>query len=206
LRAEVDAKLAAIGLPPLHGTWCPDWMTEERLVADALETRTRITDASDEPEGYEEDGRTQESPRDHIRMGLEAFLDDRAEELERAGQDGQSYRARYREIALGEVTPIGRLFERWKRDIGTTIKAQTLRGHDLSFRLLGEFLSPEPQERTSSPDPAALIASLNVEHITRRVAGGFPEWLAQDRGLSAKTIQSRISPLKTFWDWLERKG
>ncbi|NVN40514.1 hypothetical protein HUK82_08045, partial [Ameyamaea chiangmaiensis] len=36
LRAEVDAKLAAIGLPPLHGTWCPDWMTEERLVADAL--------------------------------------------------------------------------------------------------------------------------------------------------------------------------
>lgn len=54
---------------------------------------------------------------------------------------------------------------------------------------------------------AAVIRATAIETVTKKRVGEFPEWLAQGRhGLSAKTIQSRISPIKTFWDWAERKG
>ncbi|WP_231490147.1 phage integrase SAM-like domain-containing protein [Gluconobacter roseus] len=113
---------------------------------------------------------------------------------------------RYREIALGKTTPIGPLFDRWMRDVESTIRQQTARGHRLAFRFFGEFLAFQDGDACSSQDPETLIASTSVESITKRRIGEFPEWLAQRKRLSAKTIQSRISPLKTFWDWLERKG
>ncbi|MFT8769543.1 MAG: phage integrase SAM-like domain-containing protein [Gluconobacter cerinus] len=138
--------------------------------------------------------------------GMDYFLEDRAEQLEKAGKNPSGYVTRYREIALGRTTPIGPLFDRWMRDVESTIRQQTARGHRLAFRLFGEFLAFQDGDECPSQDPETLIASTSVESITKRRIGEFPEWLAQRKGLSAKTIQSRISPLKTFWDWLERKG
>jgi len=205
LRAEVDERLAAKGFLPLHGEWKPDWMNEERLLSEALEARREIAATSDRTDGGDKQmGPT--DPRRRLIEGMDYFLEDRAEQLEKAGKNPSGYVTRYREIALGKTTPIGPLFDRWMRDVESTIRQQTARGHRLAFRLFGEFLAFQDGDACSSQDPETLITSTSVESITKRRIGEFPEWLAQRKRLSAKTIQSRISPLKTFWDWLERKG
>ncbi|MEN3168005.1 hypothetical protein [Gluconobacter sp. OJB] len=205
MREDLDTRLVAAGFLPIHGHWRPDWMNEDRLLTEALEARREIAATSDRTDG----GDRQMGPSDPRRRlieGMDYLLEERAEQLEKAGKNSSGYVTRFREVALGKVTPIGPLFDRWMRDVESTIRQQTARGHRLSFRLLGEFLAFQDEDAYSSQDPETLIAATSVESVTKRRIGEFPEWLAQRKGLSAKTIQSRISPLKTFWDWLERKG
>ncbi|WP_249211929.1 DUF6538 domain-containing protein [Gluconobacter cerinus] len=205
MRGDLDAKLVAAGFLPIHGHWQPDWMNEDRLLTEALDARREITATSDRTDGGDNEmGGT--DPRRRLIEGMDYFLDERAEQLEKAGKNPSDYVTRFREIALGQSTPIGPLFDRWMRDVESTIRQQTARGHRLAFRLFGEFLAFQDGDGCPSQDPETLIASTSVESVTKRRIGEFPEWLAQRKGLSAKTIQSRISPLKTFWDWLERKG
>ncbi|AFW02316.1 hypothetical protein BAR24_12280 [Gluconobacter oxydans] len=205
MREDLDAKLVAAGFLPIHGHWQPDWMNEDRLLTEALEARREITATSDRTDGGDDQmGGT--DPKRRLIEGMDYMLEDRAEQLEKAGKNPSAYVGRYREIALGKSTPIGPLFDRWMRDVETTIRQQTARGHRLAFRLLGEFLASQDGDEGPSQNPETLIASISVESVTKRRIGEFPEWLAQRKGLSAKTIQSRVSPLKTFWDWLERKG
>ena len=94
--------------------------------------------------------------------------------------------------------------QRWFKDIEGTVKRQTLMGHHLSFRLLGDYL--QSLEGRLDKIDQNYIYDVFIENLTRRVVGGFLEWLAQGRRLTAKTVRSRISPLKVFWDWSERKG
>ncbi|ANA13378.1 DUF6538 domain-containing protein [Acetobacter oryzifermentans] len=43
MRAEIDRRLTQAGLKPLHGNWCPEWATEDKLVSDVPEaTKTGI--------------------------------------------------------------------------------------------------------------------------------------------------------------------
>ncbi|WP_233453404.1 site-specific integrase [Gluconobacter thailandicus] len=205
MREDLDAKLVVAGFLPIHGHWQPDWMNEDRLLTEALEARREITATSDRTDGGDDQmGGT--DPKRRLIEGMDYMLEDRAEQLEKAGKNPSAYVGRYREIALGKSTPIGPLFDRWMRDVETTIRQQTARGHGLAFRLLGELLVSQDGDDSPSQNPETLIASPSVESVTKRRIGEFPEWLAQRKGLSAKTIQSRVSPLKTFWDWLERKG
>ncbi|WP_242012174.1 tyrosine-type recombinase/integrase, partial [Acetobacter oeni] len=46
---------------------------------------------------------------------------------------------------------------------------------------------------------------IGIQQIEPRVIGGFVEWLLDTKGLAVKTAQSRVSPLKVFWQWCIRK-
>ncbi|MBS0980186.1 hypothetical protein JK174_05185 [Acetobacter thailandicus] len=219
IRAEIDAKLQAIGLLPLHGEWKPEWAfawAEERHALDeALEAKKEIEKAATREDEVEEVyvkdalGRLhlktfRTSERDRKISVMQDILSDRATELQEAGLQAGDYISRYQAVALGEVTPMGGLMQRWFKDIEGTVKRQTLMGHHLSFRLLGDYL--QSLEGRSDKIDQNYIYDVFIENLTRRVVGGFPEWLAQERRLTAKTVRSRISPLKVFWDWSERKG
>lgn len=221
IRKEIDVRLQEIGLPPLHGDWQPDWAfpwaEDEQTIAEALEARKELAKASTREdqteEVYTEDRnglphRTtiRTSERDRKTSDMLDALSDRADALQEAGVSAGPYIDRYKAIALGEATPMGNLIDRWLRDIDGTVKQQTLRGHLLSFRLLGEYLLSEEGEEDQVADAAAFIRTVAIESLSRRVISAFPEWLAQRKGLRAKTVQSRISPLKVFWGWAERKG
>ncbi|KON63925.1 phage integrase family protein [Komagataeibacter europaeus] len=219
IRVEIDARLQAIGLPPLHGDWKPEWAfawaEEDNATAEALEARQEIARASTREDQTEEVYREnpngslrlttmRTSERDRMISDMLNILSDRAETLREAGQNAGPYIDKFKAVALGEITPMGDLLDRWFRDIDGTVKRQTLMGHHLSFRLLGEFLL----EREGQPaqDGEAYIRTVAIEALTKRTIAEFPEWLAQVRKLKAKTIQSRISPLSVFWGWAERKG
>ena len=226
IRAEIDAKLQAVGLRPLHGEWKPDWALawadEGKITEEALAARRELSKASEREDEAEEvyirspDGTIhtttmRTSPRDRKESQLRDILADRADALREAGRPVAPYIDRFKPIAFGEATPIGEILDRWFRDIDGTVKNQTLMGHRLSFRLLGEYLFEQGGEQFSVGAAEALdgdtfIRNVPIESVTRRLVGGFPEWLAQVKSLRAKTIQSRISPLKVFWEWSERKG
>lgn len=218
IRREIDAKLQAAGLPPLHGDWEPDWALSSaegiKATADALSARAEIERASTREDQIEEgwslgpDGRRRRtqfrtSERARKLSDMLSILSDRADDLREAGLPAGPYIDHVKAVALGEVTPMGDLLDRWFRDIDGTVKKQTLCGHHLTFRLLGEYLATLEGVEAEG---GAFIRSVPIESITRRHAGGFPEWLAQTKNLRTKTVQSRISPLKVFWDWAERKG
>ena len=58
IRSEIDHKLQAIGLPPLHGDWEPSWALawaeDEALTAEALDARKAIAQASQHEDEVEE--------------------------------------------------------------------------------------------------------------------------------------------------------
>nr|WP_035374164.1 hypothetical protein [Acetobacter persici] len=58
IRAEIDAKLQAIGLAPLDGGWQPDWAftwdDEEKAVSEGLAARREIAKAADREDQAEE--------------------------------------------------------------------------------------------------------------------------------------------------------
>ncbi|MBO1361922.1 tyrosine-type recombinase/integrase [Acetobacter sacchari] len=226
IRQEVDARLVAAGLPPLHGDWKPAWAfawsEPEAVITEALEARKEIADASpvedetdevwvDAPNGGLRRSTMSTSERDRKISTLQDVLRDRVDELENAGKDADAYIKTFWPVAFGEATPLGELLDRWIRDIEGGLRRQTIMGHRLAFRLLGEFLMTQGTRFTDTvpadEQATAHIRATAIETVTKKRVGEFPEWLAQGRhGLSAKTIQSRISPLKTFWDWAERKG
>ncbi|WP_050801385.1 hypothetical protein [Gluconobacter morbifer] len=95
IRRSLNLKLAEAGLPPLHGDVVPDWMSEECLLSEALEARREIAATSDRTDGGDEQmGET--DPRRRLIEGMDYFLEERAEQLEKAGKNPSDYVRRLR--------------------------------------------------------------------------------------------------------------
>lgn len=87
LTHEVNAKLTAAGLPPLHGEWKPDWLNEDVMISEAMEARQALralSDVSDEKD--EIDGWT--SPRSREESNFRDLIIDRAAEMTEQGVSG----------------------------------------------------------------------------------------------------------------------
>ncbi|WP_215755407.1 hypothetical protein [Acetobacter sp. P5B1] len=54
-------------------------------------------------------------------------------------------------------------------------------------------------------DSVQLLRAKGLESLEPRVLGGFSEWLLDSAGLNPKTVATRLSYMKMFWDWCIRK-
>lgn len=63
VRRDLNQKLIAADLKPLHGDSVPDWMVKDRLLDDALAARQEIQRASEQSDDFDEESHTLESPK-----------------------------------------------------------------------------------------------------------------------------------------------
>ncbi|AAW61967.1 Hypothetical protein GOX2232 [Gluconobacter oxydans 621H] len=204
IRRSLNLKLAEAGLPPLHGDAVPDWMSEDCLLSEALEARRQIASTSDRTDGGDEQmGET--DPRRRLIEGMDYFLEDRAEQLEKAGKDPSGYVRRFRETALGEQTPFAIVLDRWMKDRETYASQAAI---SLDRATLNHFSRYLADVQGLAEPPENLIGFLRaqvIEDVSPMVLGGFAEWLMDKQNLAAKTAGSRVSPLKVMWDFAIRK-
>ncbi|MBF0892082.1 hypothetical protein HKD28_11785 [Gluconobacter sp. LMG 1744] len=204
MREDLDAKLVAAGFLPIHGHWKPDWMAEDRMLSEALEARRQIGSVSDSVDSYDKETGVSESPRDRVIEGMDSFLEDRAQELERAGKDGDQYRVRFKEIALGNQTPFSLLLDRWMKDRESYASHSVISLDRATLNHFSRYLA-DSQGLGEPEDLMGFLRAQTVEEVPEMVLGGFSEWLMDDRGLSAKTAGNRITPLKVMWDFAIQK-
>ncbi|NHN90290.1 site-specific integrase [Acetobacter conturbans] len=215
IRAEVNDKLQAINLKPLHGDWQPQkgWSTPEKAVETAHIYREQIERASDDYDPLE-GGRDEElsesvpeTARERMKFVVSDLVMEDAERLPPA--EGGRYLRTVMGIVDGTATPIGPLLDRWTRHREETIAKTSLAMDRAAFNLLATYMAQKESERTGAALdgvlPLAFLRSLAIEDMKPRILGGFAEWLMDEAGLAAKTTGSRISPLKAFWDWCIRK-
>lgn len=221
--AEINVRLAAIGLPSLHGDWCPPWASDEALVSEALTIREQIAQASNRPDAEEEEHHQHGgslvpvqrpvSPQDRLISTMKDVVSDRVDELREKGRSGAAYGRRFLEIALGPASPFGLAFARWEKERDKEAGPATRMKDRSALNTLARFVvarsepsqvrereSPKGRER-SQAEANRFLESVPLDHLDGPLLGQFAEWLADDEGLSPATIQARISSLKVFWDW-----
>ncbi|MFT9447265.1 MAG: hypothetical protein ABF576_11535 [Gluconobacter japonicus] len=204
MREDLDARLVAAGFLPIHGHWQPDWMNEDRFLTEALEARREIGSVSDSDDFYDNQTGASDSPRDRVIESMDSMLEDRAQELERAGKDGDHYRVRFKEIALGNQTPFGVVLDRWWRVREREVSPASLASARASLKHFATYLAYVDGLVEPPKDIDAFLRKQSMAEIPLHVIGGFVEWLGGQRGLGLKTIQGTISPLKMLWQWAIR--
>lgn len=120
--------------------------------------------------------------------GLEAFVDDRAEEVER--RHGHEVAQRFRSIAHGTSTELDEAtVESWLS--GSTLTAKTKTQHKAAIRLLRE----------------AHKGVVHIEALNKRAAWDFLRKHLHEPGkLTPKTIRRYVSSYSTLWNWLAPRG
>ncbi|GBR57244.1 hypothetical protein AA18889_1071 [Acetobacter senegalensis DSM 18889] len=208
MRAEVDHRLIQAGLKPLHGAWCPEWATEDRIVSDALAARQEIQeqpDTSAEPDLPYTDPDYGRTHQDLQRDAILDLLSDRVDILRSHGADGEAYGSKFLRILDEKETPIGPLLDRWETDRKGIVSASSLALDKTAWRIFAAFVVEHEPTPPTLKDPMAFLKTKGIETLSPRLLGAFPEWLMHTKGLSAKTTSSRISSLKSFWDFCIRK-
>jgi len=196
IRAEIDAKLRAIGLPALAGDWRPEARGDWEALA--LSHRAALASASDRP--FNENDDEHLSPRSLVRDRIS----DTAGELHRT--HGEDAAAAYWSVAMGGGLTIREAADRWLatvEGIGQR-RHQTIAGHRAALGLLEAYL----KERHDVP-------SLDVAPLgsfSRRMAAGFIEWRQSfksqktGRAVSAATLRKELSSVSGLWRWAMRSG
>ena len=204
MREDLDAKLVAAGFLPIHGHWQPDWMNEDQLLTEALEARREIGSVSDSVDFYDNQTGASDSARDRVIESMDSLLEDRAQELNQVGKDGDQYRVRFKEIALGNQTPFSLLLDRWMKDRERYASHSVISLDRATLNHFSRYLA-HSQGLGEPDDLIGFLRTQIVEEVPEMVLGGFSEWLMDDRGLSAKTAGNRITPLKVMWDFAIQK-
>lgn len=204
MREDLDAKLVAAGFLPIHGHWQPDWMNEDRLLTEALEARREIAATSDRTDGGDKQmGGT--DPRRRLIEDMDYFLEDRAEQLEKAGKNPSGYVREFREIALGERTPFALVLDRWMNDRESYASPSVISLDRATLNHFGRYLADVQEAPKPPEDPIAFLRGQVIEDVPDMVLGGFAEWLMDKQGLSPKTAGNRITPLKVMWTYAIQK-
>lgn len=196
MRAALDARLRAKGLPPLTD-WTASWSDE------AQRLRANLEAASDAPYAIEEDPETGTrhpwTPRDlvhdEIREAAETLAD-------AAGKDTAS---RFYAMATGGVRTLADLRDEWLAEVEANgrRKHQTVAGHRATLRLLGVFLKNH-----------AGLPSLNqatLADVTRRRAADFIAWrlttvsAKTGKAVTGATVKRELSSLSGLWRWVGRR-
>lgn len=205
MREDLDTRLVAAGLLPIHGHWQPDWMKPENLIADALDARREIQNASQRADDdFEDDLQGLSDPRRRMMDGMDLMLEDRTEKLNAAGKDGGKYYRQFREIALGESTPFSAILDRWMKERASTASHSLLSLDRATLNHFSRYLA-HSQDLPEPEDLMSFLRSQIVEDVPKRVLGEFAEWLMDEQNLSAKTAANRITPLKVMWDFAIKK-
>ncbi|GBQ94970.1 hypothetical protein AA23498_2162 [Acetobacter nitrogenifigens DSM 23921 = NBRC 105050] len=203
LTHEVNAKLTAAGLPPLHGEWKPDWLNEDVMISEAMEARQALralSDVSDEKD--EIDGWT--SPRSREESNFRDLIIDRAAEMTEQGVSGVGeYVLRSIGVMTGTATPFSVVLDRWIKERRRDVSAAMVAMDNTSLRHFGNYLAIS-QGRGKPDDPVAFLRVQTIQQVPDVVTGEFSEWLTE-QGLSPKTVSRIISPLKVLWDWAIHK-
>ena len=191
IRRELDAALAAKGLPPLAGAWAPPW--EER----GLALRREIAEASDEP--YP-DAEGMSPKADLVSEAVEE-----ARELEE--REGPEAARAFWNAAIGEGVTIRFAVDRCLRDKAGQLKGSSLANYGQATELLGSFLRWRFTDARRSKDP---LTTFTMDRITRSLAGEAVEWLqnAEESGeaRAPATVQRIVSSLSGVWTWAGVKG
>ncbi|MBS1034919.1 tyrosine-type recombinase/integrase [Gluconobacter cerinus] len=201
MREDLDTRLVAAGLLPIHGHWQPDWMKPENLIADALDARRELQSVSERADDdFDDNLQGPSDPRRRMMDGMDLMLDDRTEQLNASGKDGGKYYRQFREIALGEVTPFADVLDRWTAVREKEVSPASLASARASLKHFAAYLAEVQGHDQPLNDPVVFLRSQNMDDIPLPVIGGFVEWLGR-QNLHLKTIQGAISPLKMLWEW-----
>lgn len=205
MREDLDTRLVAAGLLPIHGHWQPDWMKPENLIADALNARREIQSVSERADAdFDDNLQGPSDPRRRMMDGMDLMLEDRTEKLNAAGKDGGKYYRQFREIALGESTPFSAILDRWMKERASTASHSLLSLDRATLNHFSRYLA-HSQDLPEPEDLMSFLRSQIVEDVPKRVLGEFAEWLMDEQHLSAKTAANRITPLKVMWDFAIKK-
>ncbi|WP_224777789.1 site-specific integrase [Gluconobacter thailandicus] len=204
IRRDLNRKLIGAGLAPLQGVDVPDWMNEDLMLSEALEARREIGFVSDSVDFYDNQTGASDSPRDRVIESMDSLLEDRAQELDQAGKDGDKYRIRFKEIALGNQTPFSLLLDRWMKDRESYASSSVISLDRATLNHFSRYLA-HSQGLGEPDDLIGFLRTQIVEEVPEMVLGGFSEWLMDDKRLSAKTAGNRITPLKVMWDFAIQK-
>mgnify|MGYP004712569615 CR=1 FL=1 len=205
MREDLDTRLVAAGLLPIHGHWQPDWMKPENLIADALNARREIQSVSERADAdFDDNLQGPSDPRRRMMDGMDLMLEDRTEKLNAAGKDGGKYYRQFREIALGESTPFSAILDRWMKERASTASHSLLSLDRATLNHFSRYLA-HSQDLPEPEDLMSFLRSQIVEDVPKRVLGEFAEWLMDEQNLSAKTAANRITPLKVMWDFAIKK-
>lgn len=209
LRSQVNEKLAVIGKPALEGDWKAQSVVE-RAVADALSAKEEIENAGTVPViTRDANGQVMEelptTDQEHLKNVATGLAEDVAQSLSDA--KGHLYLTTYMETLAGTATPLGPLLDRWELERDRTISKASRAMDTAAFNHFAGYLAEHDSQRQggSITDPMKHLRAKGLERLELRVLGGFTEWLLDSAGLTAKTVGSRVSPLKMFWDWCIRK-
>ncbi|NHN84168.1 tyrosine-type recombinase/integrase [Acetobacter musti] len=219
IRRELDSKLVAAGLAPLHGDWEPPWPSvDQRAVEDGLAYRQDLEKASGEYIARDDPHAPDDGAPDTQRELLADVIRDQVEEAAEAmpPADGARYYRTTMGVIDGTHTPLGGLLDRWGRERDRSITDTSRAADRAAFNHFAEYVCevmPRAVSATGTGDgsprandaPLQALRLMAVQQIEPSVTGGFVEWLLESRGLRVKTAQGRVSPLKVFWQWCIRK-
>ncbi|WP_308719513.1 tyrosine-type recombinase/integrase [Komagataeibacter xylinus] len=219
IRTEVDAALAAHGLPPLHGDWSPACCDlRQQLTDQALEARQALEEANDYRKPYylNDDPTTgvivseSISDRDFGADVVRESLSASAQRIAQAtgGPAGQkAARDAYQQaqaIAFGTATPLGVLLDRWFPQLDGVVTKELIDRHHRALSRLGQHLAEAAGIETS--DPEGYARSIAIERIDRKTAGHFREWLEKVPGVGPRVVGFHLSTMNTFWKWAQDVG
>ncbi|MCP1271942.1 tyrosine-type recombinase/integrase, partial [Acetobacter cerevisiae] len=212
LRTQVNGRLEAIGKKPLSGDWVPDWATPEKAIEAGLRYRQQIEQASedyDPAEGLNPGEAAEgapESEREHVRSVVTDLVLEASEELP-SPADGTRYFKTVMGVVDGTTTPLGPLLDRWATERSRTISKAALPMDKTAIKQFSVYLVEHESLRVGGTikDSVQHLRAKGLESLEPRVLGGFSEWLLDSAGLNPKTVATRLSSLKMFWDWCIRK-
>ncbi|KXV74344.1 hypothetical protein AD953_12035 [Acetobacter malorum] len=212
LRTQVNGRLEAIGKKPLSGDWVPDWATPEKAIEAGLRYRQQIEQASDDYDpaeglnpGEAAEG-APESEREHVRSVVTDLVLEASETLP-SPADGTRYFKTVMGVVDGTTTPLGPLLDRWERERDHTISKASRAMDAATINHFAAYVAEHERQKLgiTVKDPMQHLRAKGLESLELRMLGGFTEWLLDSAGLTAKTVGSRVSPLKMFWEWCIRK-
>lgn len=163
-------------------------LSVDPLVMEALEWSELIKKASSAPRtlGVLETGEevVTSDREDEINA-----LTDRAYEL--ANSQGSAKAREFHQIAIGEVTPIVTLIDRWLTQV--IMKPRQVIDYRRAVLKFDEWLLRQGYSAT-------------VQQVTRRVAGDYIHRAFVEMNVNVRTANKDISCLSSFWRWLDKRG
>lgn len=178
LRATVDEALRLAKMRPLTD-WTADWADR------AAENRAALRAARDDNGGEDYD-----SDRDLLRESIES----EAETVE-ARQGHAAAMAFYKASTITALT-IQEGADAWLAEVARSRRKKTVDGHRKVLRDLEGFL----RDRHGLP----ALTALTFSDVTRRIAGAFIEWRAEQ--VSGKAVLREFSAPMGLWRWAIRRG
>jgi integrase len=114
---------------------------------------------------------------------------DRAEVIEQT--HGLDAALRFVAVARGKADPIDLYTEAWLAETG--YPPRSCLQHRATLKELTAWCG-------------GIGASADIQAITRKVAGRFASEACKAGGVTRSTVNRKLSTLRTYWTWLERKG